>query len=78
MDDTGFDSCPVCWSPAADGAQWILLSRHRTSEGDIEYCVSACGCVAVLLDGELLRTVPAGTPRRPMARAREERRRPAR
>lgn len=65
MDDTGIDSCPVCWSPVTDSAQWVLLSRHRTSQGDIEYCLSTCGCVTVLLGGNLLKSVPAAVHRRP-------------
>ncbi len=59
MEHTGIDSCPVCWSSVEDGTEWTLLSRHRTSEGDVEYCLSGCGCVAVLHDGRLLKGVPA-------------------
>ncbi|AXU17458.1 hypothetical protein CRV15_34030 (plasmid) [Streptomyces clavuligerus] len=63
MDDTGVDRCPVCWSPVADSAQWVLLSRHQTSEGVLEYCLSGCGCVAVLLGGDLVKAVPHGCAR---------------
>ncbi|MFF7091803.1 hypothetical protein ACFY9A_05310 [Streptomyces rubradiris] len=60
MDDSGIDRCPVCLSPATEGAEWVLLSRHRTSAGYIEYCLSACGCITVLRDGDLLKSVPSG------------------
>lgn len=76
MEHTGMDSCPVCWSSVEDATQWTLLSRHRTSEGDVEYCLSGCGCVAVLHDGQLLKGVPtnaaAGPP--PDARGKHARR----
>ena len=70
MDDTGIDRCPACWSPVSGSAEWVLLSQHETSEGDIEYCQSACGCVVLLLGGDLLKTVPAGAGlgHRPMGR----------
>lgn len=60
MDDTGIDTCPLCWSPTADTGQWILLSQHRTSEGEVEYCLSTCGCVAILLNGDLLKSLTEG------------------
>jgi hypothetical protein len=63
MDDTGIDRCPVCWSPVEGSTQWVLLSHHRTSEGDIEYCQAACGCMAVLCGGELLKSIPADSKR---------------
>ncbi|AJT70095.1 hypothetical protein T261_8503 [Streptomyces lydicus] len=41
-----------------DGAAWILLSRHLTSKGEIEYCLSTCGCLVVLLNGALFKAAP--------------------
>lgn len=65
--DAAPDRCPVCLAVADDGAAWILLSRHRTTQGEIEYCLSMCGCVVVLLNGELLKATPGhvrgGVPR---------------
>ncbi|MEU9116370.1 hypothetical protein AB0D04_32565 [Streptomyces sp. NPDC048483] len=66
MDDTSTDCCPVCWSPVADSSQWALLSQHQTSQGNIEYCLSTCGCVAILLGGDLLKTIPVAVCRRPV------------
>ncbi|GAA2363561.1 hypothetical protein GCM10009854_49130 [Saccharopolyspora halophila] len=37
----------------APGA-WALLSRHRTSEGDVAYWRCECGAMAITLDGVAL------------------------
>ncbi|MEU5896492.1 MULTISPECIES: hypothetical protein [unclassified Streptomyces] len=53
------DRCPVCHEAAEGEAQWwTLRSRHRTSEGDVEYCTGGCGCLVVLVNGELLKALP--------------------
>ncbi|MFG3078429.1 hypothetical protein [Streptomyces sp. NPDC048225] len=53
------DCCPVCHGPVEGEAQWwTQQSRHHTSEGEVEYCTGGCGCLVVLLDGELLKAVP--------------------
>nr|WP_143657529.1 hypothetical protein [Streptomyces sp. alain-838] len=57
MDDTSIDRCPVCWSPVADGARWMLLFQRQTAEGDVEYCRSTCGCTVVLLAGNLVKSM---------------------
>lgn len=53
------DRCPVCWrpAPAAGGRPWLLRSRHATSQGEVDYCVGPCGCLVVLLDGVLIKSV---------------------
>ncbi|MGW7411060.1 hypothetical protein [Streptomyces sp. NPDC054863] len=54
------DCCPFCGAPAGAGRQWwTLRSRHSTSEGEVEYCRGGCGCLVVLLDGSVVKTVPA-------------------
>ena len=62
------DRCLVCGGlTEGESWRWTLLSRHRTSAGEVEYCVAGCGCQVVLLDGELIKTVrrrPAGASRR--------------
>ncbi|TDC71766.1 EamA family transporter [Streptomyces hainanensis] len=48
--------CPVCGRPApGEAEQWTLRSRHRTSQGEIEYCATAGGCLVVLLNGEIVK-----------------------
>ncbi len=51
------DQCPICGRPG--DFTWTLQSQHRTAEGLVEYCTSPCGCLTVLVDGHLLRAVPA-------------------
>lgn len=54
------DRCPVCHAATDGEAQWwTLRSRHRTSEGEVEYCTGGCGCLVVLVNGELLKALPA-------------------
>ncbi|MFI9586567.1 EamA family transporter [Streptomyces sp. NPDC052236] len=53
----GEDQCPICGRPG--DFTWTLESQHRTTEGLVEYCTSPCGCLTVLVDGHLLRSVPA-------------------
>ncbi|MFF4954946.1 hypothetical protein ACWC2K_19110 [Streptomyces chattanoogensis] len=55
LTDATPELCPVCATVLRDGAAWILLSRHLTSKGEIEYCLSTCGCLVVLLNGALLK-----------------------
>ncbi|MFI8090191.1 hypothetical protein ACIF9R_18000 [Streptomyces sp. NPDC086080] len=45
------DSCPLRdWGCAADLRRptWHLLSHHRTSDTEVEYCACDCGAVVVL------------------------------
>ncbi|WP_369212743.1 hypothetical protein [Streptomyces flavofungini] len=50
------DRCPVCHEPTPARRQWwTLRSSHRTSEGEVEYCVGGCGCLVVLVNGELVK-----------------------
>jgi hypothetical protein len=41
-----------------EGPEWVLLSAHHTSEGLLEYCACVCGCVVVLLAGEIVKRIP--------------------
>ncbi|MEV1011189.1 EamA family transporter [Streptomyces sp. NPDC049881] len=52
------EHCPVCLR--AGGGEWTLRSRHHTSEGEAEYCVSPGGCLVVLLDGRIVKHLTAG------------------
>ncbi|MFD9814341.1 hypothetical protein [Streptomyces sp. NPDC059080] len=55
------DRCPVCDKPApAEALLWTLRSHHRTSEGEVEYCVGNCGCLVILVNGEMVKNLPAG------------------
>ncbi|MCF3106547.1 hypothetical protein IPZ58_34015 [Streptomyces roseoverticillatus] len=68
------DLCPVCMTAVEGGAAWILLSRHATRRGVVEYCLSVCGCLVVLLDGELVKAVAGrsrGGPAAARGRSRE-------
>ncbi|MDT0322283.1 EamA family transporter [Streptomyces millisiae] len=50
------DVCPVCGRPApGSGEQWTLRSRHHSSQGSVEYCATAGGCLVVLVDGEIVK-----------------------
>ncbi|MEV7084686.1 hypothetical protein AB0O07_02075 [Streptomyces sp. NPDC093085] len=52
------DRCAVCdRAGAADEARWSLLSRHRTSQGVVEYCACPCGGVVILVDGGLAKVL---------------------
>ncbi|MFF2012939.1 hypothetical protein ACFVWY_28225 [Streptomyces sp. NPDC058195] len=54
------DRCPVCHELAEGAARWwTLRSRHRTSEGEVEYCTGGCGCLVVLVNGDMLKALPA-------------------
>ncbi|MEV7256795.1 hypothetical protein [Streptomyces sp. NPDC093937] len=54
------DRCPVCHEPTEGEARWwTLRSRHRTSEGEVEYCTGGCGCLVVLVNGEMVKALPA-------------------
>lgn len=37
---------------------WTLRSHHRTSEGEVEYCVGGCGCLVILVNGEMIKSLP--------------------
>lgn len=55
------DHCPVCHVRTSTHThEWRLTSRHRTSEGEVEYCVGGCGCLVVLVDGEMVKSVSPG------------------
>ncbi|MFG3252302.1 hypothetical protein [Streptomyces sp. NPDC048172] len=58
------DRCPLCWLPVGAG-EWTTRSRHRTSLGEVEYCAGPCGCLVVLVDGQLVKRAagPAVRPR---------------
>ncbi|WP_129842311.1 EamA family transporter [Streptomyces sp. RFCAC02] len=49
------ERCPVCMRPG--GGEWTLRSRHRTSEGETEYCATPGGCLVVMLDGRIVKHV---------------------
>jgi aerobic-type carbon monoxide dehydrogenase small subunit (CoxS/CutS family) len=54
------DRCPVCGEPTpAEARWWTLKSHHRISEGELEYCASGCGCLVVLVNGEIVKSLPA-------------------
>ena len=53
------DRCPVCHEPTpAETQLWTLRSHHRTSEGEVEYCVGGCGCLVILVNGEMIKSLP--------------------
>lgn len=58
------DRCPLLeWGCTATGSRptWQLLSRHPTSDGDLEYCACSCDAVVLLLQGQLVKfTAPPG------------------
>ncbi|WP_346173371.1 EamA family transporter [Streptomyces cuspidosporus] len=57
------DRCPVCQSPTrAETRWWTRRSRHLTSEGEVEYCVGGCGCLVVLVKGEIIKTLALTRP----------------
>ncbi|MCS0639768.1 hypothetical protein NX801_29855 [Streptomyces sp. LP05-1] len=50
------DSCPLRDWGCVSGVRrpsWQLLSSHRTSEGEVEYCRCSCAALVVLHRGEL-------------------------
>ncbi|MFV2117553.1 hypothetical protein ACE14D_03545 [Streptomyces sp. Act-28] len=50
------DHCPLReWGCTATTVRptWRLLSRHSTSDGDIEYCECSCDAVVMLHQGRL-------------------------
>ncbi|MFJ8364235.1 hypothetical protein [Streptomyces sp. NPDC093984] len=52
------DHCPFCRTPVSGRLRWwALLSRHRTSEGEVEYCSGGCGCQVLVVDGEIVKTL---------------------
>ncbi|MCX5206612.1 hypothetical protein OG897_35055 [Streptomyces sp. NBC_00237] len=56
------EDCPFCLGrmPAGTGREWwSLRSRHATSRGEVEYVRGGCGCLVVLLGGNLVRALPA-------------------
>ncbi|MFF3951670.1 hypothetical protein ACFYY1_00520 [Streptomyces sp. NPDC001890] len=54
------DRCPVCHESTPEETEWwTLRSHHPTSEGEVEYCVGNCGCLAVLVDGEMVKSLAA-------------------
>ncbi|MFF3538792.1 hypothetical protein ACFYXP_33275 [Streptomyces sp. NPDC002466] len=54
------DRCPVCHESTEGAARWwTLRSRHRTSEGEVEYCMGGCGCLVVLINGEMVKALTA-------------------
>ncbi|MFE6886899.1 hypothetical protein [Streptomyces sp. NPDC057694] len=64
-DTSAYDHCPVCHEPISARTQWWKLkSRHRTSRGEIEYCLGGCGCLVILVDGEMIKAVSMGTTQR--------------
>ncbi|CAM5451452.1 hypothetical protein GCM10010329_34180 [Streptomyces spiroverticillatus] len=57
------ECCPLCYRRGEAGATWwVLRSSHRTSEGEVEYCYGRCGCLVILLAGELVKVTPGGPP----------------
>jgi hypothetical protein len=58
MEDETQDRCPVCWRTGF-GQRWSLLSRHPSSQGEVEYLRCDCGCVVVAVDGEVVVRRPA-------------------
>ncbi|MGP3975782.1 hypothetical protein ACTWQF_17585 [Streptomyces sp. 8N114] len=53
------DRCPVCQQPTPEEMRWwTLRSHHRTSQGEVEYCAGGCGCLVLLVNGEILKALP--------------------
>ncbi len=48
---------------AAEQTGWTLLSRHRTSQGEVRYCRTHYGALVILLNGEVIHEVDPGTVR---------------
>lgn len=58
----GPDGCPICRKPVPPDDEWILRSRHRTSEGVIGYSTRSCGCMAIAINDRVVASFegPAG------------------